>query len=697
MKLNTPSPNRVYSVDFPRLDGGLNIRELDYRLDKNESPDMKNLWWQDGVLQCRDGQVYLSAEPGDSLGTGFTCYQDTFWRKAFFHIGDKLYFMDPDVAVESGVLTEIVSGVPENRGTFFRYNDWLFYKNRGGFYKIAYTPDEDPDFTVTNVADEAYTPILVINADPATGSGDLYQPENRLSPKKELWYNAFQSNSTITRTGNGSTKTFDLGVTSADQLAGVKRVTIGITEISPTDYTVDLGAGTITFTTAPKNNADITIVLLIGSTLYKFPITDIDSVDKVIVDGQEKQEGTDYAVDLEKGQIVFTVAPPVTNPPTNNTVQITYSKENGDALQSILDCPYAIVYGGDQNVCIVLGGSLAQPNAFFWNSNDAVSMNPAYFPISYYNLAGDSEEAITGFGKQYRDLIVLKEFSMGKVTYGIVTLDDRDSISMTYVNVNSKTGCDLPWSIQLIENNLVFCNTYQGVHVMLDSSAAYENNVECISRNINGTPQRAGLLEDVRAVDRDSVCSFDDNTRYWLCANGRVYMWDYLLSTYKKPSWFPQEGISAVSFFGMDDKAYHLNASGRVSRFDRVFSDYEQAIEKVYQFPAMFFDTYERLKDVLKVLFQVRSDTDTEVQIQYKSDYDIRDDATQIQSYSWRLSPRNLAYRYLGVQRFAKVAVRRPGCRHIRHFSMRLWNNKPGQDLSMISAQIYFRYVGVDR
>ncbi len=611
MKLNTPSPNRVYSVDFPRLDGGLNIRELDYRLDKNESPDMKNLWWQDGVLQCRDGQVYLSAEPGDSLGTGFTCYQDTFWRKAFFHIGDKLYFMDPDVAVESGVLTEIVSGVPENRGTFFRYNDWLFYKNRGGFYKIAYTPDEDPDFTVTNVADEAYTPILVINADPATGSGDLYQPENRLSPKKELWYNAFQSNSTITRTGNGSTKTFDLGVTSADQLSGVKRVTIGITEISPTDYTVNLGAGTITFTTAPKNNADITIVLLIGSTLYKFPVTDIDSVDKVTVDGQEKREGTDYAVDLKKGQIVFTVAPPVTNPPTNNTVQITYSKKNEDALQ--LDCPYAIVYGGDQNVCIVLGGSLAQPNAFFWNSNDAVSMNPAYFPISYYNLAGDSEEAITGFGKQYRDLIVLKEFSMGKVTYGIVTLDDRDSISMTYVNVNSKTGCDLPWSIQLIENNLVFCNTYQGVHVMLDSSAAYENNVECISRNINGTPQRAGLLEDVRAVDRDSVCSFDDNTRYWLCANGRVYMWDYLLSTYKKPSWFPQEGISAVGFFG------------------------------------------------------------------------------------WRLSPRNLAYRYLGVQRFAKVAVRRPGCRHIRHFSMRLWNNKPGQDLSMISAQIYFRYVGVDR
>ena len=387
----------------------------------------------------------------------------------------------------------------------------------------------------------------------------------------------------------------------------------------------------------------------------------------------------------------------MTNPPTNNTVKIVYRKANQDAYDSIMDCPYASVFGGDQNVCIVLGGCKAQPNAFFWNSNDSVSMNPGYFPISYYNLAGDSEEAITGFGKQYRDLIVLKELSLGKVSYGVVSIDDRDSISLTYLSIYSKTGCDLPWSIQLIENNLVFCNTYQGVHVLLDSSAAYENNVECVSLKVNGNPQRPGLLADVRSADRDQVCSFDDDNRYWLVAGGKVYLWDYLLSTYKKPSWFPQTGIPGISFFGMDDKTYHLSSDGRVTRFDRVFADYGAPIEKVYQFPVLFFDTYERLKDVQKAIFQVRSDTDTDVSIHYKTDYEDRDDLSRIQSYSWRLSPRNLSYRYLGVQRFAKVAVRRPGCRHIRHFTMMLRNNSTGQDLSIISAQLYFRYVGVDR
>ena len=51
-----PGQRAVHLLDLSRLDGGLNLQELDYRLAANESPEMRNLWWQDGVLQCRDGQ-----------------------------------------------------------------------------------------------------------------------------------------------------------------------------------------------------------------------------------------------------------------------------------------------------------------------------------------------------------------------------------------------------------------------------------------------------------------------------------------------------------------------------------------------------------------------------------------------------------------------------------------------------------------
>ena len=418
---------------------------------------------------------------------------------------------------------------------------------------------------------------------------------------------------------------------------------------------------------------------------------------KVVVDAEEKVEGTDYAVDLEKGLVVFVTPPPVHNPIVNNTVEITYSKANEDALNSVLDCPYATVFGGDNNVSIILGGCKAQPNAFFWSGNDSVAMNAGYWPMSYYQLAGDSEDGITGFGRQYNTMIVFKERSIGKAGYGIETVDGRDSISFTYANINSKIGCDLPWTIQLVENNMVFCSSQGGVHIVRDSSSALENNIECISRNVNGTAQRPGLLAAVREAGKDLTCSFDDDNRYWVCANGQVYLWDYLLSSWKDPSWFYFTEVPGIAYIKNVDKSYHLNEEGHLTLFKRDFMDYGGAIEKVYQFPPQFFDTYDRLKDILYVIFTVRSDTDSRAQIQYQSDYEIRYDQTDIRSLSWKLVPRNLLYRNLSVQRFAHVARRKPGCRHVRHFSMRLENNEIAQDLAIISAQIYFRYLGRDR
>ena len=705
---SVPSQHATKMVDFPRLDGGLNLWEMDYRLDRNQSPEMKNLWWQDGVLQCRDGQSYLygpsqdqlktplpeGVEPWVDLGTGYTCTSDLFWDHAFFHIGTKLYYMDP--SAETPAMTELVDGVPENRGTFFRYNDGLFYKNRGAFIKVKYDPAKTPVFSASHVEDNAYTPIIVMNASPSTGSGDTYQPENRLSPKKTVQYNAAEDQQMITKNGDGSTKVFDLGKTAAaDQLTRVTDVYFGSTLVNTALYTTDVSTGKVTFTTAPPSDTIITFVAKFGVVTYQLPVKEVDAVTEVKVNGEVKAESTDYAVDLTKGQVVFVTAPPVSDPAVNNTVEITYSKANEDALNAIMDCPYAIVYGGSQDVCIVLGGCKKQPNAFFWCGNDSVGMNESYWPMSFYNLAGDSEDGITGFGKQYGTLVIFKEKSLGKSAYGVENVDDRDSISLTYTAINAKIGCDLPWTIQLIDNNLVFCNTDGGVHVIRDSNSALENNVECLSRNVNGTDQRPGLLNDVRMAS--VTASFDDGNRYWVCAGGHVYLWDYLLSSWKDPGWFYFTEVPGIAFLRTTDKSYHMDRNGRVTVFARTFLDYWKAIEKVYQFPPQFFDTYDRLKDILYCIFTVRSDTDSVARIRYDSDYERRYDLTDIRSLSWRLSPRNLAYRCLSVQRFAHVARRKPGCRHVRHFSIRLENNEPAQDLSIVSAQIYFRYLGRDR
>lgn len=612
---NLPSARKEYVVDFPRLDGGLNNWELDYRLDANESPEMKNLIWKDGALCCRDGQARLTA---DTPGTGWSAYERLFWDHGFFHIGDALYCLaltDPGADDETLVYKQVLSGVPENRGSWFVYDGSLFYKNRGGYFQIDY--QEDGTFTAGSV--KAYSPITYINMEPTTHAGDEYQPANRLCPTQTVWYSVVE---------------------------GVKE--------------------------------------------YHLPVTVLDSVDKVVVDGTELAEGTGYTVDLAKGLVTFAVEPAYHNPFVANTVQITFTKANPDAYNSVMDCPYAVAFGGDQNLCVVVGGCAAQPNAYFWCGNHVV-MDPGYFPMEQYNLAGATEESITGFGLQQDLLVIFKERSVGRATLNTTEMPSgRVLLAMDYTNINSRIGCNLPWTIQLVENNLVFCNTEQGVHVVLDSSSAYENNIAPLSRKVNNT-----LLQSVRRATQ--VCSFDDGERYWVVMDGEVYAWDYALSTYKNPSWFYFTNIKGIAFLTEADAKYHLSADGHLSVMRRGFTDYGEAIHKVYRFATQYMGGYDRLKDVVGVIFVVRGDTDTDVRVFYSTDHEFREDLTPIKSYSWRVAPRNLRFRYLGVLRFAFVARRRPGCRHVRHFNMRLENNEPAMDMSVISAQIYYKFSGRDR
>lgn len=608
----TPDPLKEYSIDFPKLDGGLNTRELDYRLKDNESPEMANLWWKDGVLCSRDGQIYLS---GEELGAGWSAYDGLYYDNAFFHIGSKIYRADLSDTESHGSelrLAEMMSGIPENRGAWFRYGDKLYYKNRGAYCAVRY---EGGAFSCSGV--DAYVPIIQINTDPVAGAGEEYEEENRLSGQKTVWYST---------------------------VSGVKK--------------------------------------------YQLPEQNIGSVDKVIVDGVKLTSG--YTVDPAAGTVTFGEEPVHHEPDVANTVRITYTKTNPEAYNSIMDCRCAAVYGGDQNVCVVFGGGKEQPNAYFW-SGCHTAADPGYFPFEQYNLAGDAQDAVTGFGRQQNMLVIFKERSIGKAVLSTQkTAGGRVRLSMDYTAINAGLGCDLPGSIQLVENNLVFANTKNGVCIVRDSSAANENNITPISRKVD-----KGLLTLLKKAE--NVCSHDDGERYWIVADGEVYVWDYALSKYSDPVWFYFDNIRAQAFVTANQKVIHMDGAGRITEMRRNFRDYDAPICKKYRFAVQNMGGYDRMKDITGVALTVRGDTDTLIRTFYETDHERREDLTPVRAASWRLFPRNLSYRELGVQRFAAVARRRPGCRHVRHFTMELSNNEPGMDMAVISAQVLYRYIGREK
>ena len=625
-----PSPARERSVEFPRLDGGLNTWDLSYRLGANESPEMENLWWQNGALCSRDGQIYVSAA---APGAGRTAYESLYCDHAFFHIGDKLYsayIPNTDVVEmrKNGVeLKQLRGGIGTAAGTWFRCGEWLYYKNRGGYYRIGV---EGERVTCEDVA--AYTPVILLNTDPVTADGDEYQGENRLSGQKTVWY------STVS-----------------------------------------------------------------GVTQYRLPECNITSVDKVVVDGEQWQSvelpeeilpdtvlPRGYAVDPENGIVTFTAEPTHHEPRVRNTVCITYTKENAAARRSIMDCDCAAVYGNDRNVCIVLAGSGAQPNAYFWCGRHE-EMDPGYFPVEQYNLAGDRQDAITGFGRQQNMLVVFKERSVGRSSMGVVEKRNGwEMLTMHYEAINAAIGCDLPGSIRLIENNLVFASTRNGICIVRDSSSAYENNILPISRKVDN-----GLIELLRRGA--GVCSLDDGERYWIASDGEVYCWDYALSGYHDPVWFYFTNIPARSFLSAGRTTMHLDGEGRVSAMCRDFQDYGAAIKKKYRFAAQNMGGYDRLKNVTDVIFAVRGDTNTFLDVDYITDHERRRDLTPVRATSWRLSPQNLSFRDLSVNPFTAVARRKPLCRHVRHFTMELSNNEIGMDMAVISAQVFCRDQGRDK
>lgn len=589
-------------MTFPPLTGGLDLARLDAgQMESRRSPEMKNLWWEDGMLRSRPGQVRLL----EGVGQGRAAYEEDFHGWGFFHIGESLYCAD--LAQPAYILLR--TGLGTAAGTFFRYGEHLYYKTAGHFLRIRYTEEGSPPFAAGELAEEAYVPTILMNAHPATGAGDLYEQENRLTGKLRVLF-----------TPDGETSCYRLPLTA---LAAVEAVTVNG---AAADYTADLAAGTVTFAAAPEGEA--------------------------------------------------------------NSVAITFRRSNPAAYDAVMTCRAAAVCLAGTEVCMVLGGSAQQPNAVFWNGNGGGGMQDAYFPMACYNLCGDSAEAVTGFGRQYDQLMVLKSGSIGRLTPTLETLEGKTVLALTYEGVHSGIGCDLPRTIALVENNLVFCNARLGVQRLLSASAAYENNLQCISAPVHGGADRSGLLAALAAGE---AVAFDDGRRCWFAADGKVFLWDYAISTAADPAWFLFTNIDAAAFLRWGENVFHLGRDGSLNAFRPTLSDFGAGIEKVYRFPALSLGGYRCMKDVTEVLLTLHCGADSDITLDYETDWGAYTDPITIRGYTHRLVPRNLALRCLGLRPFAHVVRRRPPAKDVRHFAMGLRNALPGQDLGIVGAEVAWR------
>ena len=410
------------------------------------------------------------------------------------------------------------------------------------------------------------------------------------------------------------------------------------------------------------------------STSYFLTLDNLDDTPVTItISGSVKVEDTDFSVDRISGVIDFTGGSDPFGSPTSgeNNVAITAYKTNQENIDSINHCKYSIVYGSGNELRVFVCGN--GTNHVYWSD----SLNPEYFPENnYIGLGGDNIEC-TGFGKQYDLLIVFKTHSIYSISYVL----SGQTVLFPSKLINNKIGCDMPYTIELIDNRLVWCNTYNGVNILTSTVLEDEKNIRQISSNINGSTSTSGIFSELKEdMVLASSVNYEALSQYWVCIKFNVYMWDYGTSPYldsgnpdddqRRLSWWFFNNITSNCFYQNNrDLYYGDRESGQLVHFTNKLSDYGQAVIAKYRLSNINFGIINWLKTIKEITFELVGGVDSRVDIKYITDRGERSEDNPI----------------VESGDIGQSITKHPNNKHINYWSMELSNDYIESDLGIIN------------
>lgn len=348
---------------------------------------------------------------------------------------------------------------------------------------------------------------------------------------------------------------------------------------------------------------------------------------------------TAFTVNKTNKQIVFSTAPSDgdINVIMTFTMKSTiFENERGQ----IYSCKYYDTFGGSNNSRLFVAGC-GYSKYFYTDAYDI-----SYFPENNYATLGNTEEDITGFGRQYNVLIVFKP----REVYSIYSYTETSATTIVEENigfeafrsqlVNASIGCDAPHSIQLVNNLLTWYNSNEGICTLTSTNIQDERNVRIISRNIDYTNDFGvkGILD--YAENLENIQSVDYGNRYFLVfpTSGYCFMWDYEIQPYvvtsrgetdpRKLAWFLFDHFYVTQFLRVGTSllyaSSHSDFDHSIVKLNQRFDDLDfdndthaDPIHCYYQTPFMQFGVVEMLKNVNNLYVQCRGDVSSIINMYY--------------------------------------------------------------------------------
>lgn len=434
-------------------------------------------------------------------------------------------------------------------------------------------------------------------------------------------------------------------------------------------------------------------------TAYHLPIGGLDATPlTAVVNGVTMNEGAGFTVDRTTGIVTFTAAP---STGTNNVVITAFKTVAGNAAR-VTGNRYMIDYGGDNDTRLFAWGNQAFRNRVM----RCGLSDPTYWPENEYTDVGTSSEAVTACAKQYDKLLYIKEKSIGFTTYtasAIAGFPGANQVGASFPLqwINGAVGCDMPDSVQLIDNNVVFGNSVLGVFIVVNVTIRDEKNIRPISGNINGMFLRPGLLSK-QPTDLRNASSVDDGSSYWLCIGNEVYAWNYRLSPFvntgdasadeERLAWFYHTNINAACWIIQDNQtlAYGLRDTGNFVEFNGTLRDFTTPINSIWRSKLWSFNAPDWIKTVHRAWFSSKAGGFSTVTIKYIDEDGMTIDQEDVNVNSFRWDTAAWDTWTWAVNEYPPSVRLSVKAKRIIYFQIEFSNNTINEGFSLMSLEILY-------
>lgn len=264
--------------------------------------------------------------------------------------------------------------------------------------------------------------------------------------------------------------------------------------------------------------------------------------------------------------------------------------------------------------------SVAYPSRFYWCE---IKDTSTWLSTSYIEVSKDDGQQIQQMWVMGDRLVIFKDRSI----YFISFTGDND-IPFTLSRSNSPVGCIAPFSVQEVENGLIFLS-YDGFYYF-DGNNSYKISLK-IQNTINSyNITRLAQARSMRQKSKNRYfCSLPSNGQ---TANDTVIVWDWLLNAFSAYSGISAAAMTTVYVSGIEERVYFSDYSGFVYRMDTGSDDYplnvQTAINSYYYTNWKHYDDIVDQKGIPNIVLYYQN-SNSVLTLAYAYDFESTDTYTQ--------------------------------------------------------------------